>query len=604
MKNPGTAPLGSAQTARLAASIGLLLLFGINCAVAFDGNPANGIFVDGVGGSNSNPGTITQPKQTIAAGIAAASPGMGVYVTRGTYAESVVMQSGISVYGAYDRATNWSHSFNNVTVLNTDSGGVVFDGVSGETHLEGFHINAGAAAAGATSYAVRINNSPGPVMIRYNTLSSGTGGVGSDGGSGTSMGTANSGGNGLPGASDSNVTATGGAGGTSTCSAAGGSGGAGGYSVANGGPGMSGANNSGSGGMGGGSGNPGGPGSSGKAGSAGSSGAPATPPSGLVGGASILGLYTPPATTAQAADGGNGSGGGGGGGGGGQDVMFGLDGTGNGGGGGGAGGCGGGGAFSGNNGGGSFPVFVVASTATISSNALVIGIGGAGGGGGTGGSGGMHGDRGNGNTAASGEVGIGGNGALGGNGGKGGDGAGGNGGPSIGVFSTGSALLTFGTNRYTRPANGAAGGAAPLTNSANNGASGLVQNTYPLNTSDAGPATLNIADKSVPMGYTGTTTMTIPVSLGPVTDAGVSVNYQTSDGTAVAGQNYVATSGTLAFEPWATTQSIRVVLLGVSSAPKNFAVTLTAPGGATILDGSAIATINYDADVIFRDNFE
>ena len=41
-----------------------------------------------------------------------------------------------------------------------------------------------------------------------------------------------------------------------------------------------------------------------------------------------------------------------------------------------------------------------------------------------------------------------------------------------------------------------------------------------------------------------------------------SLGYQTIDGSAVAGQNYVATSGTLTFDPWATLQKVRVTIIG------------------------------------------
>ena len=61
------------------------------------------------------------------------------------------------------------------------------------------------------------------------------------------------------------------------------------------------------------------------------------------------------------------------------------------------------------------------------------------------------------------------------------------------------------------------------------------------------------------------------------------VHYTTSDGTALAGINYVATSGTLTFSPGQTSQTIPVTLLDDSqlhAAPLTFGVSLSQPTGA------------------------
>ncbi|NOK07235.1 Ig domain-containing protein,Calx-beta domain-containing protein, partial [Myxococcus xanthus] len=61
---------------------------------------------------------------------------------------------------------------------------------------------------------------------------------------------------------------------------------------------------------------------------------------------------------------------------------------------------------------------------------------------------------------------------------------------------------------------------------------------------DAVPA-LSVGDASATEGNSGTATMTFTVSLGAASGQTVTVNYATADGTANAGSDYVARSGTL-----------------------------------------------------------
>jgi hypothetical protein len=57
-------------------------------------------------------------------------------------------------------------------------------------------------------------------------------------------------------------------------------------------------------------------------------------------------------------------------------------------------------------------------------------------------------------------------------------------------------------------------------------------------------------------------TMTFPVTLSSPSDQTVTVQYATQDNTAIAGVNYVATSGTLTFAPGETMKFISVMILG------------------------------------------
>jgi uncharacterized repeat protein (TIGR01451 family) len=98
------------------------------------------------------------------------------------------------------------------------------------------------------------------------------------------------------------------------------------------------------------------------------------------------------------------------------------------------------------------------------------------------------------------------------------------------------------------------------------------------------PGALSTALGWVTLENTGTVTITVTRTGG--SDCTVSVNYTTADGTAVAGADYTATSGTLTFGPGVLSQSFTVAILddAISEPIEDFTVTLTNPsGGATLL---------------------
>lgn len=74
----------------------------------------------------------------------------------------------------------------------------------------------------------------------------------------------------------------------------------------------------------------------------------------------------------------------------------------------------------------------------------------------------------------------------------------------------------------------------------------------------------------------------------------LSVNYATVNGTALAPGDFAATSGTLTFRNWETTQTISVLTLddGIAEGAETFSVSLSAPStGASIGTASASASI-------------
>jgi len=84
-----------------------------------------------------------------------------------------------------------------------------------------------------------------------------------------------------------------------------------------------------------------------------------------------------------------------------------------------------------------------------------------------------------------------------------------------------------------------------------------------------------------------TTTAVFSVSLSDPSKQPVTVKFATKDGTAIAGKNYQAASGTLTFPPGVTTQTITVTVMGVSAGDDEdeFFVDLSEAVGAIIEDG-------------------
>jgi hypothetical protein len=102
---------------------------------------------------------------------------------------------------------------------------------------------------------------------------------------------------------------------------------------------------------------------------------------------------------------------------------------------------------------------------------------------------------------------------------------------------------------------------------------------------DSTQSELTIGNRTVTEGNTGTISAAFTVTLTPAKTTGpVTVGYQTADGTATAGSDYVATSGTLTFSAGTTTQTITVPVLGdtLDEANETFLVRLSAPVGAAI----------------------
>jgi len=108
--------------------------------------------------------------------------------------------------------------------------------------------------------------------------------------------------------------------------------------------------------------------------------------------------------------------------------------------------------------------------------------------------------------------------------------------------------------------------------------------------------TVSIGDVSVNEGST-TTTANFLVTLSSPAATTQTVNFTTSDASAVAGSDYAATSGVLTFAAGQTQQTISVTINGDTSMEpdETFVITLSAPSsGIQILDSDAVGTILND----------
>jgi hypothetical protein len=433
-----------------------------NCD-GIDGNAAQALFVSPVG-DDGNPGTRSQPKRTIAAGItAAAAATKQVYVTFGTFPERLDVADGVGVYGGY--GLDWSRSLTNVTRFTGTSTNIGTEGARAVSITKATTIQlvtlspAATTAAGTSSYGLRTLNSPGLRIerVRATAGAAAAGSAGSRGSDGVAAA------KGDPGGLGSCDGAFPGGGGGPTRPRVGREGGEGGEGGREGisnrlaTPGQDGA------GPGGGPGGPAGavgnPGKTGGAGGAGDSGTFMGHGAGGSAGIVVTGQWVPDAG-ARGRNGTDGSGGGGGGGGGGQVGVTVDNGSGNGGGEGGDGGGGGVGGAGGTGGGGSFAVFLVNSSgAVVTNSVLTAANGGRGGDGGDGGLGRAGGLGGAGGQACTSEIGAGGKGGVGGGGARGGGGGGGAGGPSIALYRQGSTVVTAG-NTFAHGSGGVGGNAS------------------------------------------------------------------------------------------------------------------------------------------------
>ncbi|MCI0637732.1 MAG: Ig-like domain-containing protein [Gemmataceae bacterium] len=119
--------------------------------------------------------------------------------------------------------------------------------------------------------------------------------------------------------------------------------------------------------------------------------------------------------------------------------------------------------------------------------------------------------------------------------------------------------------------------------------------TAAVNVTVAAPS-LTINDVSQPEGNNGASNFVFTVTLSNSSSQTITVSYSTADGTATAGEDYNAASGSVTFYPGQTTKTIGVVIIGdvVHEPAETFYVNLTNPTNATIADSQGLGTILDD----------
>jgi hypothetical protein len=107
---------------------------------------------------------------------------------------------------------------------------------------------------------------------------------------------------------------------------------------------------------------------------------------------------------------------------------------------------------------------------------------------------------------------------------------------------------------------------------------------------------LSIGDVSLAEGNAGVKGAVFHVTLSSPADTEISVQFQTADREAIAGQDYLAASSTLVFAPGQTDATITVQVLGdtVFEANETFVVRLSQPSGASLAKAEGIGTIIND----------
>jgi glucose/arabinose dehydrogenase len=112
-------------------------------------------------------------------------------------------------------------------------------------------------------------------------------------------------------------------------------------------------------------------------------------------------------------------------------------------------------------------------------------------------------------------------------------------------------------------------------------------------TNDDTQPTIAINDVSVTEGTVVTTNAVFTVSLSNASSQTISVNYATADGSATAGNDYVANSGTVTFTAGQTSQLLGVGVNGdrMNEPDLTFNVNLSAATNATIADNQGMGTI-------------
>jgi len=112
----------------------------------------------------------------------------------------------------------------------------------------------------------------------------------------------------------------------------------------------------------------------------------------------------------------------------------------------------------------------------------------------------------------------------------------------------------------------------------------------------AQPAEIRVGDATAAEGNSGLTPVTVTLTLNTAATAATTVGWTTVAGTATAGTDFQAASGTATFAAGSTTATITVYLVGDTTFEPDeaFTVKLTSWGAFNLADGSGVVTVTND----------
>ncbi|HEX2060134.1 MAG TPA: IPTL-CTERM sorting domain-containing protein [Thermoanaerobaculia bacterium] len=124
----------------------------------------------------------------------------------------------------------------------------------------------------------------------------------------------------------------------------------------------------------------------------------------------------------------------------------------------------------------------------------------------------------------------------------------------------------------------------------------IADNTGLGTINDDDTSSIVINDVTLAEGNAGTTSFVFDVTITPASEQTITVDYATQNGTAIAGSDFTATSGTLTFTPGSITRQITVPVIGDTTLEpdETFAVVLSNAPLATLADNSGTGTILTD----------
>ena len=151
-------------------------------------NDVEGIFVSSSMGTAAGDGTKAKPFASLQAGIAAATPAKKrVYACAETYAETITLADGVSIFGYFDCAKGWTVSTSHAKVQPTTSPAATATNITDPTRVEAVDLIA-PSFTGSSQSSIGIIVVASPALTIANAvIHAGTGGAGAKGTNGTTL---------------------------------------------------------------------------------------------------------------------------------------------------------------------------------------------------------------------------------------------------------------------------------------------------------------------------------------------------------------------------------------------------------------------------------